>query len=180
MYDDETAHYKFRIMFILNGVFIEIMNNYFIQTDKSKLPFSKQSRIQALEENIYKLFKEKEFFKCLKRAFLLETIHGKVDSDLLDFLNSDFGMLYKTIHDLELVLKMSQQKFKALGHTMLIENLESIKAFTSHITKFEVDTILDSINLIVEDFAEQKLEQLITYCEKNLNELTKPQMKTFL
>lgn len=103
-----------------------------------------------------------------------------MDSDLLDFLNSEFGMLYKAIHDLELVLKMSQQKFKAVSHTLLIGNLESIKAFTSHITKFDVDTILDSINLIIKDFYETKLAQLISYCEKYLNELTKPHMNKFL
>lgn len=171
---------KLDLCLVVNGVFTEITNNYFIHTDKNKLPLSKALHIKPLQENIDKLFKEKQFFKCLKRAFSLEVIEGNIDTDLLNFLNSDFGTLYKTIHELHLVLKMNQQHFKYINKATILNNLEVIKAFTSHITKFDVDTILDSINLIIKNFTDQKLEQLISYSENYLNELTKPHMKKYL
>jgi hypothetical protein len=69
-------------------------------------------------------------------------IEGKIDEDVLDLLNSDYGIMYKFVSFLKLVIKMIEQEFKPVAIEVLRDNLEYIKQFASHIVYFKVDVYL--------------------------------------
>ena len=142
----QDAIIKLDLCYILDNEFIDITNNYFINKSSIK--------------NNSTLVKDHNYFKALKRLFSLEEIKHDVDKDLLDFLNSDYGRFYKCIHDLELVFIMYEQTFKPLKKNLLTDNLQRIKMMMNKITAFNVDNILDEINLICESKKFDELKKI--------------------
>lgn len=179
------ATIKLDLCLVVNGLFNEITNNYFIYIGNNHESIDKQSskklktmiddRIKEVDE----LYDSHQYFKCLKRLFSLEVIENNVNLDLLNFLNSDYGLLYKSIHDLQLVLSMAEQQFKPVCHKCLIGNLEQIKQNTSLITYFDVEKILNDINKLSNKFNVVELQNLIDYAEHYLNGLVKPYLDKF-
>src|SRR4051794_29864464 len=91
--------------------------------------------------------------------------------------SSDYGIFYKFINFLKLVYDMVDQTFRLIPMTLIKSNLEFIKQFTSHVTKFDVDQFLNKINDIVKipnkNKFESELDQLINETELYLNKLIK-------
>lgn len=152
---------KLDLCYILDGLFVDITNNYFINNQTKDIKKSKKDIIMRLKDDIHDLIANKNYFKCFKRLFNLEMITNKVDIDLLNFLNSDYGRVYKAFHDLEMVLIMSHQNFKRLDKKLLLTNLESIKMFLSKVTIFNVDHIIDELNDIIKSKKFDELDELI-------------------
>jgi hypothetical protein len=60
-----------------------------------------------LRNEIKELVKEGLYFKALKRHFSLLMIEKKIDNETLNILNSDYGILYKFINSLQLIVSIS-------------------------------------------------------------------------
>lgn len=167
---------KLDLCYILDNLFIEITNNYFINEEKK----DRDDIIKNIEIEIESLIKEHNYFKALKRLFSVEKIKGDVDEELLIFLNSDYGRFYKCIHDLELVLIMYEQTFKPLKKSLLIDNLQNIKMIMNKITAFNVDNILDDINNICKSKKFNELENIIKHTKLILNNKVSKHYTAFL
>lgn len=180
------ATIKIDLCYIMDGIFIEITNNYFLHSinDRNDLENKKQNKNQTiitkLNEEIKELSQNDDYFKMLKRLFSLEMIEGRVDDELLNFLNSDYGRFYKTIASLELCLRMVEQEFKPVKMNLILNNLEQIKQFTSYITEFNIDNILNEINNIIQGKTFLQLGKLIIQCKNMLNNLIKTYAEEFL
>ena len=187
---EQNATIKIDLCFVLDGEFIEITNNYTIHKLHLKGDLGKVKRInkvtvlKSLHENIDELIKEKSYFKALKRIFSCDVIKQEVNEDLLQILNSDYGRFYKTISDLDLVLRMTEQKVKPVPIELLKANLERIKQFTSNIALIEVGNVLTAIlkihKLKSKSGISKALTALISLCEKLLNKSIKKKYKKFL
>ena len=65
-----------------------------------------------------------------------------MSKELLHLFNSDDGMLYKVINDLNLVVLLLELKNKKPTMKMIVNNLQNIKYFfSSKIIKFKIDFI---------------------------------------
>ncbi len=172
---------KIDLCVIINNQFTDVTNNYIFHSFDEAENFEtikkqkKQKVVNDLADKIDTFVEENKYMKAIKRKFSMERIKGKVDKQLLNFINSDYGMLYKAIHDLELVLSMLQQKFKPVNHNLIITNLQVIKQNMSHITTFNIDKFLDDLIDICknESKLENKLEVLIDELDKFLNDSVK-------
>lgn len=173
------ATIKIDLCIVLDGSFQEITNNYFLHSSsdadniETKKSNKKQEVINKLNTDIKELIDNDEYFKALKRLFSMERIQGNEDEELLNFLNSDYGRFYKTINDLELCLRMINQEFKPIKVNLITNNLEQIKQFSSHITEFDVNNILNEINNIIKNKTFNQLEKLINQCKNLLNSIIK-------
>ncbi|RZK78889.1 MAG: hypothetical protein EOO85_05125 [Pedobacter sp.] len=82
------------------------------------------------------MFREENYFKVIKRFFSLALIKDSMDKNILHLLNSDYGMFYKFIHYVGLVVLMLEQTFKPIPMDLVTTNLEFIKQFANHIANF--------------------------------------------
>ena len=111
--DDNTI--KLDLCYVHNGVFTDINCLYKLFIVKNNQELTKAKALeekkngQSLRDEIKELEQNKEYFKALKRYFSLGVIEGKIDEDVLDLLNSDFGIFYKFISFLKLVIEMIEQ-----------------------------------------------------------------------
>jgi hypothetical protein len=71
-----------------------------------------------------------------------------MSKQLLHLFNSDDGMLYKVINDLNLVILLLDLKGKKPTMEMILNNLQNIKYFASKIVKFKIDFITNDIDKI--------------------------------
>ncbi len=172
---------KIDLCVIVNNQFTDVTNNYFFHSCDTEEELKKMKKAQkkdymkGLQNDIDSYINENKYMKAIKRKFALERIKGKLDNDLLTFLNSDYGMLYKAIHDLELVLLMLQQTFKPLPNKYIFDNLQVIKQNLSHITTFNIDKFLDElVDMCKNEIKlESHLETLIDELSKFLNNQVK-------
>ncbi len=179
---------KLDAIFILDNEPLDITNNYFIHIVKDKEELKEKHKLNAdkiikeLDEKVHIQIKEGNYFKALKRLMSKEIISQKIDINLLHFLNSDYGRFYKMIHDLDVLLLLSENNFKPISKLFIINNLERIKEFGSQITYFNIDHILDKINYIIEHHnnLDSQLLHLINYSENLLHEKIKKKLDNFI
>ena len=151
--EDNTI--KLDLCYLRNDVFTDIncLYNLFIIKNKQELQKAKaleESKLsQSLRKEITELKKKKEYYKALKRYFSLGIIEGKIDEDALDLMNSEYGILYKFVSFLNLVIEMIEQDFKPVSIDIVRNNLEYIKQFASHIVSNKVDVYLERLIKVI-------------------------------
>ena len=151
--EDNTI--KLDLCYLRNDVFTDIncLYNLFIIKNKQELQKAKaleESKLsQSLRKEITELEKKKEYYKALKRYFSLGIIEGKIDEDALDLMNSEYGILYKFVSFLNLVIEMIEQDFKPVSIDIVRNNLEYIKQFASHIVSNKVDVYLERLIKVI-------------------------------
>ena len=179
---------KLDAIYILDGEPLDITNNYFINIVSNKDELTEKHQmsvdkiVKELDEKMNAQIKEGNYFKALKRLMSKEIISQKIDVNLLHFLNSDYGRFYKTIHDLNVLLLLYENNFKPISTLFILNNLERIKEFTSQITYFNIEHILDKINYIVQNHKhlDSQLLHLINYSEHLLHEKIKGKLDSFI
>lgn len=176
--DDNTI--KLDMVYIYNGIFTDIncLYNLHIVTDKKHYTKTKnintKTIVKQLKEEIDELKKNGEWYKAMKRTFSLGAIDGKYDKHILHIMNSDYGMFYKFISFLKLVVEMIEQDFKPVEMDLIRSNLEYIKQFTSHIVAINIDQELDRLIDIIplsKNKMKIKLEKLIDDSSSKLDKL---------
>jgi hypothetical protein len=171
--DEPEAVVKLDMCYIHNNIFTDInclYNLHIIQSKKSKE--SAQETVTKLKEDIQSLYEEGNLFKVIKRYFSLLVIEHKLNDKIMELINSDFGMFYKFISFLDMVVIMLEQKFKPIPRKLININLEYIKQFGSHITLFDVDFLLDKlVKCIKSKKLKTSLSTLIDECKKYLNQM---------
>lgn len=103
---------KLDLCYLHNDIFTDINCLYNLFLVRNKKEFEKKRReaeskvTSTLKTDIKELKKEGDYFKALKRYFSLSIIDGKIDEDILNILNSDYGRMYKFTNFLKLVIEM--------------------------------------------------------------------------
>jgi hypothetical protein len=177
--DNDLNKIKLDVCFINNGIFNDVNCLYFLNIVKKKSDLKKAKNENAKESKekllneIKELVEEGLYFKALKRQFSLLMLEKKIGTDVLNVLNSDYGILYKFINSLELIVSMCMQKFKPLDIQIIYNNIQTIKEFGRSITHFNIDEYLRKLNEIclINNREQIALEQdkIINNCEKILD-----------
>jgi len=131
---------KLDIIVILDNKLNEITNNYFLgETEES----TKKQHIESLENDFNKLVREKTYMKALKRYYSILKINNKDDNDIIDYLNSDVGLMSKVRSDLDLLL-LAMDKTN-ISIDIIKHNLQIIKYELSDVLKYNFSKKLDEI-----------------------------------
>lgn len=170
---------KLDLCYLHNDIFTDIncLYNLFLVRNKGELKTKKEqtqsSVTKELQQEIKELEAEGDYFKALKRYFSLGIIEGKIDEDILNLLNSDYGRMYKFTNFLKLVIEMIEQDFKPVSMVTIKSNLEYIKQFASHIVTIKVENYLNRLIKIIKmdniKKMKHELERLVEECSKSLN-----------
>lgn len=179
MMDDNVI--KLDLCYLYNEIFTDIncLYNLHIVNDKKDLKKSKdtntKSIVKQLKQEIDELQKEGSYYKALKREFSLGMVQGKFSKEILHIMNSEYGMYYKFISFLKLVVEMLDQDFKPVSISLIKSNLEYIKQFGSHIVDIDIDPELNRLVKIIGLASESKiktgLEKLVDDSSCKLDQL---------
>ena len=116
-------------IYLLNGSFVDITDNYYFTLgnhQNSPKP-TKKEMIEGIKADAKELVKEGNYYKALKRKFLL-----KPSQKLIDYFNSEVGILNKARADLDILLILNEQTFRKPKMTDLNGDLQIIKQDLSY------------------------------------------------
>ena len=141
---------KMDIVFLLNGVYIEITEVYFLQLGNFKTYDDNLGSKQILKDlkNSYdECIQGGLYFKALKRLSSIQNMQHKNTDTLTSFFNSESGILYKAYSDLQILLTVIKNQFRKPKIDDIKNNLQIIKQNLSvqSETKLNVSTVIDDI-----------------------------------
>ena len=125
---------KLDIVYLLNGSFIEITEVYFLKignhTNYNENELNSEEITKNLQNELKELIDEKQYFKALKRIFsilLMENKNNILQNKLINFFNSENGILYKANADLKILISVIENNFRKPDINDIKNNLQVIK-----------------------------------------------------
>jgi len=122
---DSLDFVKIDLIAYIKNIFTEISIIYKFSNEK----MDKKSYILSLNEDIKELIKEGRYYKVLKRLFNIFKLQNKTDKLLYlnEIFNSELGILYQKISNLEAIDKILNYYKDALTLKKIRVNLKDIK-----------------------------------------------------
>ena len=156
---------KMDIVFLLNGIYIEITEVYFLQLGNFKTYDDNLGSKQILNDlkNSYdECIQDGLYFKALKRLSSIRNMQHKNTDKLRSFFNSESGILYKAYSDLQILLTVIKNQFRKPKIDDIKNNLQIIKQNLSvqSETKLNVSSVIDDI------CKKNNLNQMFIYIDK--------------
>ena len=155
---------KMDIVFLLNGIYIEITEVYFLQLGDFKTydDLGSKQILNDLKDSYDECIRDGLYFKALKRLSSIRNIQHKNTDSLTSFFNSESGILYKAYSDLHILLTVIQNQFRKPKIDDIKNNLQIIKQNLSvqSETKLNVSTIIDDI------CKKKSLNEMFIYIDK--------------
>ena len=141
---------KLDIIYLLNGVFNEISDNYYIKIGAitNYQDINRETIIKSVEEDYKEQVKEGNYYKALKRQFVINNLTGEDSTTLIKYFNSDAGIINKTRSDLDMLLILLEQKFRPVNMEDVKNNLQIIKQNASYAPEIDVSKVIDKICLL--------------------------------
>jgi hypothetical protein len=173
---DETRM-KMDVIYIVNGIFIELSEIYKININGHK-NYSSVDVKNELEQEIKKYQKEGNYMKMLKRKYSLLKFNPnkRVMEEFETIFNGQYGMLYNLINQLKIIQNVCIQDFRRPNIDEIVNNLQTIKQSLSSIYQFYIPSFSDKIDKICKKNIEQikyALTPMIIQLEKYLNKALK-------
>tara|TARA_R110002153_G_scaffold78410_2_gene200749 strand:+ start:5094 stop:5954 length:861 start_codon:yes stop_codon:yes gene_type:complete len=150
---------KVDIVYFLNGRFVEITDNYYfnIAGNKNYKETTKNDIIDSISESYNEYIEQKKYFKSLKRLYaiirLKDPDNKKLDL-LLNYFNSDIGLLYRVTTEIEtliLLIEGFKVKKEMMEDTLQIWK-EQISSFPVKNMIQEKTTIRGILSLLKKQF----------------------------
>jgi hypothetical protein len=166
---------KLDIIYLLNGVYVDITEIYFFNinshTNFDNSVLSKSNIKIELKKSISECVENDMYYKALKRLFSYLNISNNFNPDekLVTFFNSSSGVLYKADADLNILIKLIENKFRKPKIVDIIGNLQIIKSNLSvqNETKQNVSMIIDNMCKL------KKMNCMIIFIKKLSNYISK-------
>lgn len=157
---------KMDIIVLLNGIFVDITEVYFLQIGNFKTyddkELSEKNILNELNKSYDEYIKEGNYFKALKRLNSIMNVKDKSRKKLIQFFNSDSGLLYKSYSDLNILLNLIKNNFRRPRIEDIRNNLQIIKQNLSNQTETK-----KNVSLIIDDICKKnKLDQMYIYIDK--------------
>lgn len=159
---------KIDVIACINKLYVEYSCNYYIIFDYlDTTPFVEKSLLKSLKLDAMKLYKDEKIFKSLKRLYVYYKVEGKKDKvkHILSIINSQLGLLYKQISQLNTVDEVLNNTFKKAPMNEIKYNLRHIqknlpspfKKYITHIIKQKgkdkmsqaIQSSIDDINKVI-------------------------------
>jgi len=173
---------KIDVIAYINNTFIEISENYYIKlngiSNFDEKELNKNSIISSIKESEEDEIKDNNYNKALKRFFSRSLILNKNDPKiklLIDFFNSDIGILNKTRSDLDTLILLLE-KVERINIDHILNALDIMKFQNSY------NTIKDYTNdfiKIIEVKSKKKLYKLLVQLRNNIYDLVNNYSKIF-
>ena len=148
---------KLDIVYLLNGIFVEITEVYFLKIDNhtnyDNNELNNKEITNNLQNELQELIQEKHYFKALKRIFSILQIQEKnktLQNKLISFFNSETGILYKANADLNILINVIENTFRKPNINDIKNNLQIIKQNLSIQTQTH-----KNCSLIIDDICKQ-------------------------
>jgi len=138
---------KLDTIFIIDNKINEITNNYLF---RDSLPTSSDIKL-SLQNEIREKIKAGEYFKAIKRIFSLNSLFRNKSKDqdkLINYFNSDVGLLNKVRSDIDLLVVLIENKFKPVELELIRKNIQMIKYELSAVIGIHLSAVFDKISLI--------------------------------
>ena len=176
---------KMDVVALINNIFTEFSENYyftlgqFTNYEKNK---SKHKIQNGLLNEAQQYFRTGKVFKSLKRLFsyfLTKQVQPKLQELLVQFFNSEIGLLNKSKNELEILILVVENMFRKPNRKDIVNNLQVVKQNLNYITEVQIKSNLsESIDLICKrrNLKEIKegIEVVKSYLQKKVNESTMP------
>jgi hypothetical protein len=178
----QKATMKLDMAVFSDGVFNEYTENYYIkigdETNYEKDKLLKENILVDISKSAKEQFEEGNLLKYLKRIFSYLQIANKkkqLQNKLIDFFNTETGLIYKCKSNLELLILMMEQKFKTVSLDDIKYNLQNLKQILFNIIGLDSSKIskIDNIcNLSSRPKMKKGIEKMIEYLLLIVNKKT--------
>jgi hypothetical protein len=150
----QKATMKLDLAVFIDGVFNEYTENYYIkigdETNYEKDKLLKENILVDISKSAIEQFEEGNLLKYLKRIFSYLQIANKkkqLQNKLIDFFNTEIGLIYKCKSNLELLILMMEQKFKPVPIDDVKYNLQNLKQILFNIVGLDASKIFKIDNI---------------------------------
>ena len=131
---------------------------------------SKNESIKQMKNEIKELKQDGYYFKVIKRLVSIDLLKGNhISTKLLKFLNSNYGLLYKVIVDLNSVLLLLLQTNKSVKAALVDTILDNIKEFSRNLLMVDISNVIDAIIKLNKKEKIMKLNTFVNHLENMLN-----------
>ena len=144
---------KLDVVSFLNGRYLELSQIYKIKIgNQINYKMEKTEDIKnRLDEETMELIKEGNYYKALKRIFSFRKIHQNAHIDkkierIIEFLNSDIGIVGKSKSDLDVLIDLYEKYPTQVYAEDIYSNIQIVKQFLSSITKYNMRPIIEMLN----------------------------------
>jgi hypothetical protein len=146
---------------LIDGIFTEFSENYYFKIGKDTNYYTDDNISNSIEKSLNEYLYMKNYWKVLKRLFSLllneksKSINKKKLIKLIDFFNSNVGLINKCKNEFDILLIVIDQKFRKPKLDDILYNIEKIKEWSQEA----------GIELMYDDFFKtkslKKLEKMI-------------------
>ena len=133
---------KLDLVYLYNNILTDINMLYNIKGNHGNA----HNIQQKFDDDIKKAESDKNYYKIIKRKYNKSLITDEGDPELLEIINSEYGLLYQVISCLKLIKVMIDQTFKPISVELIKINLQYIKNIANKINEIEIKDYLDEIN----------------------------------
>jgi len=172
---------KMDIVALIDGDFVEFSDNYYLSVNGVKNysdeEVSKNVLLKELEKSAKEYYDEPNYFKYLKRVFSIKTMKNQSTKKLIDFFNSQVGLLNKSKTDLETLILVLENKFRKVKLEDVCNNIQIIKQNIGGISEVEFkSTLYKDLDKICSyknpTSIIKNLKKVINYIKRKVNETT--------
>jgi hypothetical protein len=164
---------KVDFVVLLNSIYSEFSIIY-------KFPFSEQQdRREQLMNDIFINYYEGNYFKMSRRIFSILPDNDLLKSDLLKMFNSNLGLIYNVIHDLNIILYILENE----NNIQYVDIKKELQILRHKISKLQMDKesfIFRKIDSLQSHKNKQlfinAIQEIIFILSNNLNEFTKKEL----
>lgn len=173
---------KMDIVALIDGDFIEFSDNYYLSVNGVKNytddAITKNVLLKQLAESAKEYYNQPNYMKYLKRIFSIKSIKGASTKKLVDFFNSQVGLLNKSKTDLETLILVLENKFRKPKLNDICNNIQIIKQNIGTISEIELkSTLYKDLDKICsyknQTSIIKNLKKVIQYIQRKVNETTK-------
>jgi hypothetical protein len=172
---------KMDIIALIDGDFVEFSDNYYLSVNGVKNyddeEVSNNVLLKELEKSAKEYYDEPNYFKYLKRVFSIKTIQGQSTKKLVDFFNSQVGLLNKSKTDLETLILVFDNCCRKPKLEDICNNIQIIKQNISGVSEVEFkSTLYRDLDKICsyknQTSIIKNLKKVINYIQKKVNQTT--------
>jgi len=175
---------KMDIVALIDGEFTEFSDNYYLSVNGVKnydeqKKVSKNVNLKELEKSAEEYYNDKppNYLKYLKRVYSIKTMKGQSTKKLVDFFNSQVGIINKSKTDLETLILVLENNFRKPKLEDICNNIQIIKQNITGVSEVELKpTLHEDLDKICsyknQTSIIKNLKKVINYIQDRLNETT--------
>jgi len=173
---------KMDIVALIDGEFTEFSDNYYLTVNGVKnydeqKKVSKNVNLKELETSAEEYYNEPNYLKYLKRVYSIKTMKGQSTKKLVDFFNSQVGIINKSKTDLETLILVLENNFRKPKLEDICNNIQIIKQNITGVSEVELKpTLHEDLDKICsyknQTSIIKNLKKVINYIQDRLNETT--------